>query len=152
MVAERPVEHVPAAPGLGGYVGPSAQGPGGVGDVGICVHKMVEGMAHLERIAANVEADSINSERYVREMAMTMRDVVAAIRRMFEQEPWRVTALISASKGGGSGPRMERQVKGVMEHRVVQGRRPSMETRPYSGSGIRSLSLRWVRLRRCTMR
>ncbi len=114
MVAERPVDGVPAAPGLGGYVG------GGIGDIGICLHKLVDGIARLDRIAVSVEADSINVEKYVREIALTLRDVVAATGRMFEQEPWRVTALITASGGGGGGPRTERQPKSVMEHRVIQ--------------------------------
>ena len=78
MVAERPVDGIPAAPGLGGYVG------GGIGDIGICLHKLVDGIARLDRVAASVEADSINVEKYVREIALTLRDVVAATGRMFE--------------------------------------------------------------------
>ena len=107
MVAERPVGPSPAAPGL-------------VGDVGLCFHKMMEGMARLEKVADSVESDGINVERYVREIALTLRDVIAATGRMFEREPWRVTALISASGHGGAGPRSERQVRSVMGHRVIQ--------------------------------
>ncbi len=82
---------------------------------------MVEGVSQLDRIASSVESDAMNVEKYTKQMALTMREVTAAIGRMFEQEPWRVTALISASGGIGGGPKRERQVRGVMEHRVIQG-------------------------------
>ncbi len=94
--------------GVGGYGGQNAPGLS-IGDTGLCLHKMMQGISTMDRIANVVESDSINTEKYVKELAIAVREVTTAVGRMFEQEPWRLTALISASGGGGGGPRQETQ-------------------------------------------
>ena len=108
--------------GGGGYAGRNAPGLS-IGDTGLCLHKMMHNIGIMDRIAGSVEEDSINVEKYVKELATAVREVTTAVGRMFEQEPWRITALITASGGGGGGPRQERRARGVMEHRVIQGLR-----------------------------
>jgi hypothetical protein len=118
--------------GVGGYAGVnppglSPTGPGSsgasIGDMGLCLHRLVQTINDLDRVAAAVEQDSINVEKYLKETAATVRHAISAIGRMFEQEPARVMSVISASGGGGGGLRPEKHSRGVMEHRVIQGLR-----------------------------
>ena len=118
--------------GVGGYAGVnppglSPTGPGSsgasIGDMGLCLHRLVQTINDLDRVAAAVEQDSINVEKYQKETATTVRHAISAIGRMFEQEPARVMSVISASGGGGGGLRPEKHSRGVMEHRVIQGLR-----------------------------
>ena len=75
-------------------------------------------------IKDNVEADSINVEKYVRELAAVVIDLTKASGKMFEQEHLRMINMVSAINTGGSGatggPRFNR---GIMEHKVIQNLR-----------------------------
>ena len=119
--------------GVGGYGGQNAPGLGAtgyaaggmnIGSTGTCLHKMIEGISHLDKIGQSVEGDSINVEKYVREITITVRNMMSAIGIMFEQEPMRIMAMVTANGGGGGGgQRQEKHTNGVMEHRVIQGLR-----------------------------
>ncbi len=52
----------------------------------------------------NVERDSINVERYVKEVAIMIYELTMATGRMFEQEHLRMINMVSAiSPGGATG-------------------------------------------------
>ena len=108
--------------GVGGYAEASPPGLGTVGSTGLCLHRLVDGISNLDRISTTVESDSINTEKYVKELSVTVRNMMVAIGIMFEQESVRTAAMITAS-GGGGGHRGGGQTRGVMEHRVIQGLR-----------------------------
>ncbi len=65
----------------------------------------------------NVEAESINVEKYVKEIPDLMADLTKATGRMFEQEHFTMINMVSAVNTGGSG------AKGIMEHKVIMNLR-----------------------------
>ncbi len=81
-------------PGLGGV---------GLGDFGICVHKLVHGVGELENLGRAAESDTLNTEKYVKAIALSCREMFAAVGRLMEQEPLRVAAMVSAGVGQSSG-------------------------------------------------
>ena len=104
----------------GGVGVPPGLGEGGFGDVGeaaVCFQTMAKTMKRLGEIRDNVEADSINVEKYVKELSVVTRDLTKACGRMFEQEH----AMFSATRNnGGGGGGFHR---GAMEHKVIMNLR-----------------------------
>ncbi len=110
-------------PGLGcvGVNGGNGEfGFGHVGDAGACYTNMGWVLQRAGEIKDNVEADSINVEKYVRELAAVVIDLTKASGKMFEQEHLRMINMVSAINTGGSGatggPRFNR---GIQEHKVI---------------------------------
>ncbi len=72
----------------------------------------------------NVEADSINVEKYFKELAISMIDMTKARGRMFEQEPLRMINMVSAINTSGlGGGGWAGFTKGAMEHKVIMNLR-----------------------------
>ncbi len=72
---------VPEPPGLG-------RGTSGFGEVGQAAfnyQEMVKGMKRLKDIENNVETDSINMEKYVKELPKVCCDMFRATGTIFEQ-------------------------------------------------------------------
>ena len=68
-----------------------------------------------------MEGDSINVEKYVKELSVVTMDLTKACGGMFEQEHFRFTAMFSATRssaGGGGGFH-----KGAMEHKDIMNLR-----------------------------
>ena len=78
-------------------------------------------MKLLGELRGNVEADSINVEKYVKELSVVTMYLTKACGRMFEQEHLRFIAMFSATRnsGGGGGG----FYKGVMEHKIIMNLR-----------------------------
>ena len=55
----------------------------------------------MGEIRANVKADSINVEKYVKELAAVTMDLTGPCGRMFEQEHLRSIAMFSATRTSG---------------------------------------------------
>ncbi len=68
-----------STPGHGGDAG-----FGHVGEARACYDTMAKATRRLREIKDNVEADSINVEKHVKELANTMHDSTKATGRMFE--------------------------------------------------------------------
>ncbi len=66
--------------------------------------------------------DSINVEKYVKELASLLADTIQATEKMFEEEHVRMINMVTLIHpgGGGGGPGFN---KGIMEHRRIQNRR-----------------------------
>ncbi len=77
-------------------------GFGGVGEAGVCLQTMARLMRRLGEIRDHVKADGINVEKYVKELTVVTIDLVKACGMMFEQEPLRFIAMITAAGGTGS--------------------------------------------------
>ena len=120
----------------GGVGVPPGLGEGGFGDVGeaaVCFQTMAKTMKRLWEIRGNVEADSINVEKYVKEQSVVTMDLTKACGRMFEQEHLRFIAMFSATRNnGGGGGGFHR---GVMEHKVIMNLR--------AVNGDKSIFRRW---------
>ncbi len=71
-----------------------------------------------------IEADSINVEKYVMEIATLLSDLTKAIGKMFEEEHLRminmVTSMHTGGLGGAGGPRL---TGGIIEHKAIQNLR-----------------------------
>ena len=132
--------------GVGGYGVADPPGLGTMGSTGLCLHRLVDGIGDLEKIAATVELDTLNTEKYVKELSVTVRNTMAAIGIMFEQESVRTAAVIAASGGGDKEERSTPE--GLWSTGSFKDFARLTATRSSSGSGARTLSLRWVRLRR----
>ncbi len=72
------------------------KGFGDVGEAAVCFQTMAEFIRRLREIRDNVEADNVNVERYVKELAGVTIDctITKACGRMFEQEHLRVIAMV----------------------------------------------------------
>ncbi len=83
-----------------------------------------------------VEADSINVERYVKEIAALSADLTKATGRMSKEEHLRminmVTSIYTGGSGGAGGLKLDR---GIMEHKVIQNMK--------AVSGDRGLFRQW---------
>jgi hypothetical protein len=101
----------------------------------------------VTEIKDNVEADSINAERYLEELAITMIERTKATGRMIEQEPITMIIMVTAIHSGGSGGKggVGFTARGIMEHKVLIGWFRVIS--PYSVSGIKGLSLHLARLK-----
>ncbi len=71
-------------PGLVGTTGD--EGFGHVGDAGGCYSTMARVLLRAVEFRDNAEADSVNVEKYAKEIAALMADLTKATGRMFEQE------------------------------------------------------------------
>ncbi len=80
-------------------------GEGGFGDAGEAVvfQTMAKTMERLSELRDTVDADSINAERYVKELSVVTMDFTKAFGRMFEQEYLRIIARFSATRNSGGG-------------------------------------------------
>ena len=61
------------------------RGFGDVGDSALCYDRVVKGMKRLKDIEENVESDTLNLEKYVKEMAKVSHEIIGACGRLFEQ-------------------------------------------------------------------
>ncbi len=69
-----------------------------------------------------MEADSINVEKYFKEIAALVADLTMATGRIFEQEPmWMINIVTSIHPSGVGGG--NRSPRGIMEHKVIQNLR-----------------------------
>ncbi len=70
-----------------------------------------------------MEADSINVEQYIKELAVVTMDLTKACGRMFEQNHFRFIAMLLATRtsggGGGGGGGGRGFHRGGMEHKVI---------------------------------
>ncbi len=87
-----------------------------MGKATVCFQTMAKTMRRLGEIRDN---DSINVERYRKELAVVTVDFTKACGRMFEQENFRYIAMFSATRisggvGGGGGFH-----RGIMQHKVI---------------------------------
>ncbi len=90
-------------PGRGGLSGGGAErGFGHVGEAGACYSPMARGMLRAGEVRDNVEGDSINVEKYVKEIASLVFDLTKAAGRMFEQDHLSMTNMVSAINPGCS--------------------------------------------------
>ncbi len=64
---------------------------------------MARVMIRAGKVPDNVEADSINVEKYVKELAALMADLTKAAGMMFEQGHLRMINMVMAIHVGGSG-------------------------------------------------
>jgi hypothetical protein len=107
-------------PSLRGGGGGSTEGFGGVGEAVQCYQAMSRVLRRLGEIRDHVEADGINVEQYVKEIAVTVMELTKATGRMFEQEHLRfinmATSINPRTFGGGSSG----VTRGIMEHKVIQ--------------------------------
>jgi hypothetical protein len=105
---------VQGPPGLGG-------GDGGFGEVGQAAfnnQEMVKGMKRFKGIENNVETDSTNMEKYVKELSKVCWDMFRATGAMLEQEHLRFINTSAAAGTGGNG-----SSKRIMEHNVIMNLR-----------------------------
>jgi hypothetical protein len=101
-------------PGLGGF-----GGFGGVGDSADNYDALAWSIKRLAEIKDNVEGDSLNTERYIKELSIIMIRITEATGRMFEQEPLRFMSMYVAAGNGAQGGR-DHFKRGITEHRVIQ--------------------------------
>ena len=94
-------------------------------------------MKRLAEIRDNVGMDSINVEKYVKELTNTMFDMTEATGRMFEQEHRRMINMVTAINPRGLGGRgcTRFTARGIMEHKVIMNLRMV--------SGDKSLFCQW---------
>ncbi len=112
---------------------------GDVGEAAVCFQAMAKVMRRLGEIRDNVEADSINAEKYANEVSGVTGDLTKACGRMCEQEHIRFIAMFSAtrSSGGGGGGFH----KGAMEHKVIMNLRAVNGDKLISDNGTTSSPL-----------
>ncbi len=72
-----------------------------VGEARACYDAMARVMKRLAEIRDNVEIDSINAGKYVKELTSTMIEMTKAPGRMFEQEHLRMINMVTAINPGG---------------------------------------------------
>ncbi len=85
----------------GSFDGGVGGGFGHVGEAGLCYAKMARVLQPAGEVHDTVEADSINVEKYVKESAALVIDLVKPSGRMFEQEHLRMINMVSAINPGG---------------------------------------------------
>ena len=83
-------------PGLGGEVSGGYAGFGHVGEARACYDTMARVMRRLTEIKDNVEADSMNVEKCVKETT-TIIDMIKATGRMLEQDHLRMISMVTAN-------------------------------------------------------
>ena len=109
-------------PGLSGGVtgGGDDGGFGHVGEAGARYNTMARVVLRAGKDRDNVEADSINVEKYVKEIAALVADLTKAAGRMFEQEHFRMINMVSAISPGGLGGKGGNRfaAKGIAEHKT----------------------------------
>ncbi len=122
-----------SSPGGGGAGG----GFGDVGQAAFSYQGMVEGMKRLKDIENNVEMDSSNMHKYVKELAKVCWDMFRATGAMFEQEHSRFINMFAADGINGSGGGATKRTRGIMEHKVATNWR--------CANGDKSLCQQWRR-------
>ena len=95
----------------------------------------------------NVEADSINVEKYVKGIVALVIDLVKASGRMFEHQHLRMIKMVPAIKPGGSGGTGGNgfTAKGIMEHKAIRKLRVANGDKSVLRQWHQSSSRRWVR-------
>ena len=86
---------------------------------------MARVLVRAGEVRDNVEAVSINVEKYVKEIAALVADLTKAAGRMFEQEDLRMINMVSAINPGGSGGQGGNRftAKGSLERKVIMNLR-----------------------------
>ncbi len=87
---------VEMAGGVGVPPGLHQGGLGYFGQEAVCFSRMSAGMERLTQSDENVENDQINIEKYVKELTSVCKELFKATGVMFEQDPVRVTPMITA--------------------------------------------------------
>ena len=95
LMAAKLVEELPGVFG-------ERRGFGEVGDSGACFDRVVKCMKRLKEIEENVESDTLNLEKYVKELAKVTHEITGAYGRLFEQENLRMMPVIVAGMSGSS--------------------------------------------------
>ncbi len=72
-----------------------------VGEAAVCFQTMAKAMRRLGEIRDNVESDSINVDRYLKELAFMTMDPTKARGRMFDHEHLMFIAMLSATRISG---------------------------------------------------
>ncbi len=112
-----------ASGGATGAMGATAySGFGHVGDAGRCYAQLARTFLCAGEVGDNVEQDSVNVEKYVKELASLLVDTIQAAGKKFEEEHLRMINMVTSIHpgGGGGGTRFN---KGIMEHGVIQNLR-----------------------------
>ncbi len=87
---------------------------------------MAKTIKRLGEIRDNVEANGINVEKYVKELAVVTMDLTEACGSKFKQEHFRFIAMFlttrnNGGRGGGGFYRDVMEYKGIMNLRAVHG-------------------------------
>ncbi len=113
-----------APPGLRGTNG-GGGGFGHVREAGVCYATMAKVLQRAGAVRGNVEMNSINVEKYIKEIATLVIGLTKASGRMLEQEHLRMISMVSAinsrSSGGSGGNSFI--AKRIMEHKVIMNLR-----------------------------
>ncbi len=127
-------------PGLGGF--------GDVGEARLCFNKLAAGMERWRQVEDTIEHDTINAEKYIKELAVVVKEMLRATDAMFEQEHRRfINMYMTASMQGGraSGGVHTRPAKPNMEHKVVQNLPAVNGCKVCSSNGTRSSLQLWAK-------
>jgi hypothetical protein len=89
----------------------------------------------LKEIGENVEQDTVNSERYIKELSKVCRVMFRVFGAVFEQEHLRFINMFAATGTGGATAGNFKYTKGIMEHKIIQKLR--------AASGDKSLFKHW---------
>ncbi len=84
--------------------------------------EMFKGMKRLKDNENNVETDSINIGKYVKELSKVCWGMFRVTGAMFEQENLRFINMFAAAGSGGNGAR-HRFNKVIMEHKAIMNLR-----------------------------
>ncbi len=102
---------------------PGLDGLGDVGEARLNFNRMSQGMHRLKKTSENVEADQLNTEKYVKKLTDAVREMFMSTGSMFQQENLRFLHILAATgrggHGGGHGGEGKYQ-KTTMEHKVIQ--------------------------------
>ncbi len=82
--------------------------------------EMVRGMKRFKDIENNMATDSINMEKYVKELSKVCWDMSRTTGAMFEQEHLRLINMMVATACGGNG-RGHKFNERVMENKIMKG-------------------------------
>ncbi len=103
-------------PGLGGG---SGGGFGGVGQAAVNFQEMVKFMRRLKDIENNVNTDSVNMGKYVKEWSKVYWGMFRKTGAMLEQELLRFINMFAAIGVNLSEGRATKHTRGIMEHTVI---------------------------------
>ena len=108
-------------------------------------------MKRLKDIENNVETDSINMEKSVKQLSKVCWDMFRATGPMFEQEHLRFISMFAATGSGGIGGG-QRFNKGIMKLKVINNLRCVSGDTSLFRQWHQSASVTWVIMIRFTRR